>query len=76
MATTIIKVQKPIKSSDRDAPWLIYARGRSNMTQVPDRAIPASVKKAMGKEFRAYFNGIWSSTVGWAINERVADQDW
>jgi hypothetical protein len=33
-------------------------------------------KKLMGNDVKAYFSGAWSSIVGWALNERMPDEDW
>ncbi len=71
--TEIVKVQRPILTTDPNAPWLIYDEARKHVTEVPEAVIPAYVKKAMGDDFKAYFVGAWSSIVGWGLSERVSD---
>lgn len=72
--TEIVKVQRPIMTSDPDAPWLIYDAERLHVTEVPSAVIPAYVKTAMGDDFKAYFVGAWSSIVGWGLSDRVSDE--
>lgn len=72
--TEIVKVQRPIMTTAPAAPWLIYDAGRKHVTEVPDMAIPANVKDAMGDDFKGYFIGAWSSIVGWGLSERVSDE--
>jgi|SRR5271166_1392876 len=51
----ILKVQRPLASSEPDAPYLVYAMGRRFTTHVPPAEIPASVKTAMGADAKGYF---------------------
>lgn len=71
--TEIVKVQRPMMTSDQSLPWLIYDADRKHVTQVPGIAIPHHVRDAMGDDFKAYFVGAWSSIVGWGLSERVSD---
>jgi hypothetical protein len=72
MAKEIVKVQRPL-AGGRPGIFLVYAEGRKKMQEQP---IPPAAKKALGSDAKGYFNAYWSSTVGWAVNERVEDQDW
>ena len=74
--TEIVKVQRPVMSTEEHPPWLMYDEGRKHVTEVDPRMVPQYVKDAMGDDFKAYFVGAWSSIVGWGLSERVADQDW
>lgn len=76
MKAEIVKVQQPLSSTEADPPWLIYAKGHDRQQMLPKGAIPSAVVKAMGHDARAFFKAHYSSVVGWAINERVKDQDW
>ena len=66
----IVKVQVPVYG---DVVALIYAKGRDRMTQQP---ITNYLREKMEGRYKAYFRAHYSSIVGWAIGERVADQDW
>jgi hypothetical protein len=74
--TEIVKVQRPLMTNGDEPMWLIYDRERKHVEQVPEGAIPAYVKEAMGDDFKVYFVGAWSSIVGWGLSKRVGDQDW
>jgi len=73
-----VKVQRPITSSmsAADTPWLIYAKGRKHSEQCPAKAIPQSIKEAMGADPKAYFEADWSSSAGWSLGKRVKDELW
>ena len=71
--TEIVKVQRPMMTSDQSLPWLIYDADRNHVTQVPEIAIPHHVRDAMGDDLKAYFIGAWSSIVGWGLSKRVSD---
>ncbi len=72
--TEIVKVQRPVFTTDPMSPWLMYDREKKHMVEVPGAVIPAHVKEAMGDDPKAYFVGAWSSVVGWGLSERVSDQ--
>jgi hypothetical protein len=74
--TEIVKVQRPVVSSDSHSPWLIYDKSRKHVESKPDLVIPKHVRDAMKNDFKAYFRGAWSSIVGWGLGERVPDQGW
>jgi hypothetical protein len=74
--TDIIKVQRPLMTNDESAPWLIYDKSRKRQQQIPESVVPPAVVKAMGNDAKGYFEGYWSSIVGWAIGKRVKNQDW
>lgn len=76
MPVQIVKVQKPLFSTESSPPWLISDRWGRHVTEVPAAAIPQHVKAAMSTTHRAYFNGAWSSVVGWGLSDQVEEQDW
>jgi hypothetical protein len=76
MSVEIVKVQRPIHTTDPDLPWLIYDRAEKHVEQRPARMVRREVKDKMGADYKAFFKGAWSSVVGWGLSERVADQDW
>ena len=72
----IIKVQQPLSTNDEERPWMIYDAKRLLTVVLPESAIPDHVKKALGTDPKGYFEGTWSSTVGWVIGRRVKEQAW
>lgn len=68
----IVKVQRPLVGDD----WLVYAKGRVRSQVLPKFVIPAYVREKMGDDLKGYFEARWSSIVGWAIGDRVAEQEW
>ena len=71
--TETVKVQRPIHTTDPDAPWLIYDAAKKHVEERPDRMIPAYIRDQMRGDFKAYFTGAWSGVVGWGISNRVSD---
>lgn len=74
----IVKVQRPIFSSDPNAPWLIYAEGARLLRQVPDKDIPEDIKRQMGDSYKGFFKADWTSLPhgsAWVIHNRVPDKD-
>lgn len=72
--TEIVKVQVPLAGAAVGTErCLVYAKGRKHVSEQP---IPDAARKALGDDPKGYFNGTWSSIVGWAIADRVKDQDW
>jgi hypothetical protein len=51
----IVKLQKPLASSERDPPWLVYNQSRSFRLFVPGASLPAHVHKAMADRDRGFF---------------------
>jgi len=76
MRIEIVKVQRPIMTTDVAEPWLIYAKGRSRVETRLGAQIEPRVKKAMKGSFKAYFEGIHMTASGWAFGKRVKDQEW
>ena len=74
--TEIIKVQRPLRTNDPTIPWLIYDKSRKREQQLPQSIIPPAAVKALGNDPKGYFEGHWSSIVGWAIGKRVNNQGW
>jgi hypothetical protein len=81
----IIKVQVPIASSEpipevgmgemTHFNCLIYPSNR-DPKKTRRQPIPVKAYNALKGDLKGYFNGHFSSIVGWAVNDRVADQDW
>lgn len=57
----IVKVQRPVYSSDPNMPWLVYDQLRSREVQIKDKDIPTHVKKAMGNDLKAFFKARWDT---------------
>jgi hypothetical protein len=73
----IVKVQRPLVWSGQGQPlWLIYAKGGARMRSVPEAHLPRAVRKAMGKDARAFFNARFSHKSGWVLLDRVDDPGW
>ena len=72
----IVKVRKPLVPNRFDAPWLVHARGREKLREIPDFRIPWRVRTAMGDDPEAYFRASWLPPHGWTLHERVDDQEW
>ena len=53
--TMIVKVQRPLASSESNPPWLIYNQTRTFRQFVPPNSIPAHVHKAMYERVKGYF---------------------
>ena len=66
----IVKVQITLSGP---GPALIYDKNRKHMVT---RALVNHELEMMGDDVKAYFNGAWSSVVGWGLSQRVEDQDW
>ena len=66
----IVKVQIPLNGPGEA---LIYAKDR---TRVVRRDLYPHEVKQMGDDVKAYFEGIWSTVLGWSLAQRVEDQDW
>lgn len=71
----IVKVQVPLASDEVDAPAMIYAKGRKNQRFVP---ITPELEKAMGGQFKRFFNSIVFSNGDLEVlwNQPVADPGW
>lgn len=70
----IIKVQRPL--NDPNGPWLIHDKNRKHPEVRRPELVTRYLQERMGTDQKAFFMGAWSSVVGWAINDRVEDQDW
>lgn len=75
MSGEIIKVQRALTSTDPcgHSVVLVYAKGHKHMCPQP---LTNELAAKLRGDHKAYFRGYYSSIVGWAINERVEDQDW
>ena len=76
MPSEIVKVQRPITSTEAGAPWLIYDKARKRVEQKPSATIGNDVRKAMGADYKAFFQGTWSAKGVWELSDRVDDQSW
>ena len=51
----IVKLQRPLASTERDPPWLVYNQSRSFRQFIPANSLPAHVHKAMTERDRGFF---------------------
>jgi hypothetical protein len=61
---TILKVQRPLYSTDPDEHWLLYDARRRIYVQIPLRDISLDLKRAMGDEFKVYIYADYNRTTG------------
>ena len=69
----IFKVQRPICSSESNAPILIYNKDRSIYYQMP---ISQEIAKFMGTSYRIYIKGYINNDGILQIIEKVGNQPW
>ena len=53
---TILKVQRPVATTDSDSPWLFYDERRSIMFELPEKDVPRNIKQIMGSDFKVFTN--------------------
>jgi hypothetical protein len=70
--TEVVKVQRALNNNN----WLIYDRERKHVQERDGLSVPAYVHEAMGDDTKAFFEGAWSSVVGWGLSSRVEEQGW
>jgi len=58
----IVKLQKPLASSERDPPWLVYNQSRSFRQFLQPNSIPAHIHKAMKDRNKGFFTVTTLST--------------
>jgi hypothetical protein len=51
----IVKLQRPLASSESDPPWLVYNQARSFRQFLSKNSLPAHVQKAMKDRDKGYF---------------------
>jgi hypothetical protein len=69
VAPVVVKVQKPLASSDANPPWFVYdAATRDHKCLIPEKDIPPHVRAHMQNLFKAYFLGTWADGK-WTIGE-------
>ena len=73
----IVKVQRPIITSEPDIIWLIYGEGRSNVRHIRQAEVPPSLRDAMGVSLKAFFLANWNiESNTWTLGPRTDEQDW
>lgn len=82
MTMEVVKVQRPISTNDPNIHWLFYGEGRTNTAMIPEAAIPAEIKAAMGKRKKAFFWGrlepskTQPGTFNWMLGDEAPEQEW
>jgi len=76
MTSAIVKVQRPLSSSDPSTDWLIHDKKYEHVEQKPEKLVSADVKAAIGRRVKGYFRGVWADDAGWTISARVEGQNW
>jgi hypothetical protein len=76
MTSEIVRVQRPLLSSDPSTSWLIYDKKYKHVEHKPEKLVSAAVRAAMGRAARGYFSGVWADGAGWTISECVKGQAW
>jgi len=72
--SSVVKVQRPITSTDPNPHWLIYDKSRKRLSAISEAHISHGAKKMMGTDLKAFFLGSWNKkTQTWAITKRVAE---
>lgn len=72
---SVVKVQRPITTTDRSDPWLVYDQSRKRQSTIPDEEISHGSKTMMGADYKAFFLGSWNKkTQSWSITKRVDDR--
>ena len=77
LVNTVVKVQRPLLSTQRNAPWLVYDRLRRITKQIPEDRLPVAVRTALTEDAKAYFNArvdLKSNAI--VFGRRAADQSW
>lgn len=76
--SVIIKVQRPVISSDREQPWLLYDEDRSHSVMISGDKVPKAWIKLMGSDYKMYCQAEWFSIPEghWEIYRKVARQEW
>lgn len=72
----IVKVQRPIATTDPDSHWLIYDKAQKHVHRLANSVVPSRLRKQMGRDMKAFFEGEWTALPGWQLGRRVKNQDW
>lgn len=73
--SSVVKVQRPLHTTDETQPWLIYDQSRKRQCMIPEDQISHGSKKMMGNDYKAFFLGQWNKkTQTWSITKRVDDR--
>lgn len=75
----VLKVQRPVVSTDPDRPWLLYSEERATKVVMPEAHVSPELLAAMGERHKVYVRATVSAAGGKpSIDavERVEDQSW
>jgi hypothetical protein len=74
----IVKVQKPLSSTEEDPSYFVYGFLPRHPRYHPTfmRTLPAHVGQALATAPKAYFKATWSEIRGWNIGVQVPEQVW
>lgn len=61
---TVLKVQRPISTTDESIPWLFYNRDHSVDFEMPEDGLAPNLVKAMGDDLKMYVNAYIDFDVG------------
>ena len=68
----IVKVQIPLAGGVRGR-GMVYAKGRSRMTEQP---IPPRVLAELAGIAKGFYSATYDRAEGWTIGDKADDQDW
>ncbi len=72
--TSIVKVQRPVHTTNPDAGIMVYNAGRDKMVEQP---ATSQILAAMGAEYKMFFHAVWHpATLQWEIGEPTKWQNW
>ena len=77
--TFIVKVQKPLASTEKNPGYLVYG----HIPRFPKYRtrfiynLPANVLTVLQKVPKAYFHAVWNVTLNnWVLGDQAPSQDW
>lgn len=73
--SVIVKVQRPLASTEADAPWMIYDKGRERVYMTNGSNVPAFFRALMGDDYKAFFYATLTADE-YQITSRAPEQDW
>jgi hypothetical protein len=75
MTYTVVKVQRPIVSSDEGDPCLVYAKGRVNISEVPYDKLPKWLQSSLEESPKVFCEAQWTRRT-WRFRGLAPWQDW
>jgi hypothetical protein len=74
----IVKVQRPIATSDENQAWLIYNKSKTVIAYMTEDKIPQKMKDHYNKNLllKAYFKAKLQPDGQLAIDHQVSERDW